>query len=744
MTTSSDVERFDAVERKFGIDTYTSPHVGFAAVSKARYSDFLVREVDDDGKVAKLEKIVLPEPKPENTNETDKDDKKVKQDEKKNLKESSPSSASEKLTLAEKELASLIGKTPASEAIALLKHWSATPPPSPEDSDAEKSYLFPVMNDKQTRKKVHEFIKSPHLAPYAVAETTDERRIRLFPMTFRKMMKNYGAYPSSNNGAKRKRQDDRRSRAPWPRDRPDYLKFVLYKENMDTPSALRELMKKGRIDFKKGVGYAGMKDKRGVTCQFCTVYHEEEEDLLAVNEKNMSVCARSDDSGGGASFFLIGGFSYAKHNLRLGKLKGNRFEIVLRNVTVDSKDNDSGAKTCPKDVITTAAQSLEKLGFINYFGMQRFGKFHDTHEVGSAIIRSNFESAVDIIMREKSDENERNAALRRQWATRFSADAARPDLAERKAAEDLRRRLGRFMVCENAIVDSLVKAPLDYHRAFRNIPKNSQLMFLHAWQSYLWNRAASFRIEKGGAEKVMAGDLILETEGDTGLKGKTVKVVEKGKEEEYDIADVVLPLVGGKIVFPENETGEFIRGMLKEFNLTQDDLTQEKNKEYSLGGDYRRLICRPSDVEFEVKQYRDPHETLIFTDFMKIQKDKNDTEKTSKVKKDDAAPLLTALVISFTLPPSSYATIALRELMKRPTSSEYQKMLEVDGGSCERNIQNGTQDESDSAVVKDEPMDVENKDEVEIKSESEHESEDETEEKPPKKRKKKKSKKGKK
>ena len=36
--------RYDSVEKKFGISAYASPHEGFAAVVKARYSDFIVHE----------------------------------------------------------------------------------------------------------------------------------------------------------------------------------------------------------------------------------------------------------------------------------------------------------------------------------------------------------------------------------------------------------------------------------------------------------------------------------------------------------------------------------------------------------------------------------------------------------------------------------------------------------------------------------------------------------------------------
>jgi hypothetical protein len=43
------------------------------------------------------------------------------------------------------------------------------------------------------------------------------------------------------------------------------------------------------------------------------------------------------------------------------------------------------------------------------------------------------------------------------------------------------------------------------------------------------------------------------------------------------------------------------------------------------------------------------------------------------------------MVVGFTLPPSSYATIALRELMKKPTSADYQKRLQL-SGNCESTL----------------------------------------------------------
>jgi len=58
----------------------------------------------------------------------------------------------------------------------------------------------------------------------------------------------------------------------------------------------------------------------------------------------------------------VGDFSYVNEGLVLGQLKGNRFAITLRNVVAESDD-----------VIKAAVDGLSKNGFINYYGLQRFG-----------------------------------------------------------------------------------------------------------------------------------------------------------------------------------------------------------------------------------------------------------------------------------------------------------------------------------------------------------------------------------
>ena len=247
-----------------GIAAYVSPDApGFAAVSKARYSDFLVREVDVDGNVARLTSLennlkdaLLDADGKDGEDDSSPGNKRCSDDTAKegseeggtkkarmedgSSKDTSNLSNEEKLKEAETKLAPLVGEDAAKSAVAMLRSWEDKISADTAD-DTPKNFTFPLIDDKDKRRAIHQLIRSDTIAPFALADTT-EKKVRIWHRRFEKEMPNYGAFVRDGRGGGG-RDNDRgnNNKKKWPKDRPDYLRFVLYKENIDTGTAVKEI-----------------------------------------------------------------------------------------------------------------------------------------------------------------------------------------------------------------------------------------------------------------------------------------------------------------------------------------------------------------------------------------------------------------------------------------------------------------------------------------------------------------------
>jgi tRNA pseudouridine13 synthase len=78
-----------------------------------------------------------------------------------------------------------------------------------------------------------------------------------------------------------------------------------------------------------------------------------------------------------------------------------------------------------------------------------------------------------------------------------------------------------------------------------------RLMYLHAYQSYIWNEATSKRIELFGL-KVCVGDLVKDKNDKD-----NILVLADDNIIHYDIYDVVLPLPGHNVIYPSNQSKRY-------------------------------------------------------------------------------------------------------------------------------------------------------------------------------------------
>ncbi|QCD52433.1 tRNA pseudouridine(13) synthase TruD [Campylobacter sp. RM16192] len=139
----------------------------------------------------------------------------------------------------------------------------------------------------------------------------------------------------------------------------EHLIIQIQKKDMTTQEALKALSDFSGVKIKE-FGYAGLKDKQGMTTQFISMPRKFEQNLANFSHEKMKI------------------LSTAAHNnkLRIGHLKGNSFFIRLKKVLPSEATK-----------LEQAISSIDKIGYANYFGYQRFGKFGDNAASGLELLK---------------------------------------------------------------------------------------------------------------------------------------------------------------------------------------------------------------------------------------------------------------------------------------------------------------------------------------------------------------------
>uniref|UniRef100_A0A9L0RCY5 Pseudouridylate synthase 7 homolog n=1 Tax=Equus caballus TaxID=9796 RepID=A0A9L0RCY5_HORSE len=508
-----------------------------------------------------------------------------------------------------------------------VSHLDDLSVPVDEEAPSEDMLTVLTAEEKQRLEELQLFKNKETSVAIEVIEDTKEKRTvihqaikSLFPGLETKTEDREGKkYIVAYHTAGRKALANPRKHS-WPKSRGSYCHFVLYKENKDTMDAINVLSKYLRV--KPNIfSYMGTKDKRAITVQEIAVLKITAQRLAHLNKCLMN--------------FKLGNFSYQKNPLKLGELQGNQFTVVLRNITGTDAQ------------VQQAMNSLKEIGFINYYGMQRFGTTAvPTYQVGRAILQNSWAEVMDLILKPRSGaEKGYLVKCREEWARTRDPAAALRKLPVRRCVEgQLLRGLSKYGM-KNMV------------SAFGIIPRNNRLMYIHSYQSYVWNNMVSKRIEEYGLKPV-PGDLV--------LKGATATYIEEEDVDNYSIHDVVMPLPGFDVIYPKHKISEAYREMLTADNLDIDNM-RHKIRDYSLSGAYRKVVIRPQNVSWEVVAYDDPKIPLFNTDVDNLE------GKPPPVFASEGK--YRALKMDFALPPSTYATMAIREVLKMDTSIKNQTQL---------------------------------------------------------------------
>jgi len=385
-----------------------------------------------------------------------------------------------------------------------------------------------------------------------------------------------------------------------------YLLCVMVKRNWDTFQAIKVVAEQLGINTRQ-IQIAGIKDAKAVTAQHITVEGVSAEDISKVHLKDIEIRP----------------VGYFRNKLSSYYLLGNSFNITIRAI--------SYSKSAIKKRVTKIIEELEALGGApNFFGHQRFGTTRPiTHLVGKAIVKGHLKKAAMLFLAKSS---------------RYEHPESRQAREQLQATQDFKQTLKNFpkqLRYERLMLKHLAEKSDDFTGAFRRLPIKLRELFPQAYQSYLFNKILSRRIENGlPLNRAEDGDYAVNVEHSGLPMPAMYRIANAQKLEEVNRAIktgrmyIAIPLVGFKQHLSKGAQGEIEKQILEEECVSLENFKINIMPEMSARGELRTAITPLKNFSLD-----------------------NISEDSANASKRKAE-------LSFTLHRGSYATIILRELMK--------------------------------------------------------------------------------
>ncbi len=290
--------------------------------------------------------------------------------------------------------------------------------------------------------------------------------------------------------------------------------FKVSKVGMTTFAAEKVLATHCDVSFNK-IGFCGLKDTHARTSQYFSV------------ETNNPECGNFQERN--VKSELVG---FLDEPLRTGELKGNDFNIVVRDLY--------------ENQVEKAARNKEQVlaGVPNYFDSQRFGSLKGVEGfIAKDVLRGKYEEAVKkIIIATTRHQKAQIRAVRK--FIKFNWGDWPLCLEQIKIA-------GLERTVEGTVVRHLCEFKGDYKGAFERTFKGIREIFFSAYQSFIWNECVK-KVVRNNSDGVFgvpyeAGKLIFPVKWKPGAKLSTFPLVApdiKAPEWQMDILNEVLKMEG--------------------------------------------------------------------------------------------------------------------------------------------------------------------------------------------------------
>jgi len=380
------------------------------------------------------------------------------------------------------------------------------------------------------------------------------------------------------------------------------LNLVLEKHNLETFNVLYRLASFLQIPLKN-IGFAGLKDKRAITSQQISISHVTYEILRKFKQDRI----------------FLNRLSFGKP-IKLGNLNGNHFQIIIRQM--------SGSLSTIQQNFNRIKDFIFQSGIPNYYGPQRFGAIRPiSHIIGRALLLNDYKQAIKIYLtnvypQEAEDIKAIRTSIKETWP-------------------EVHLHFPPPYFYENHLITQLKKDSTNFKRIFKKVfPQRYFTLFIHAFQSYIFNKLLSARIQaKLPLVQAIEGDFValldeysLPTQVVYIVNSKNIRSLNDAITKNQ--ASVMAPLCGFDLDISKYPLKEEFEHILEEADVDLNIFKASAKNPFQFKTRYRPITLIPHN--FQIKWDH-------------------------SIELENEAPLLT---LTFSLNKGTYATTLLREFMK--------------------------------------------------------------------------------
>jgi tRNA pseudouridine13 synthase len=328
---------------------------------------------------------------------------------------------------------------------------------------------------------------------------------------------------------------------------------LIEKKGLGTREALDCIARALNVS-RRDIGVAGLKDAQAVARQWISIEHVDPHLVEQVSMPEVRVVQTDRHT----------------NKLKPGHLRGNRFVIRLRKLTVPLPQ----AVQTAQEVLSI----LSRRGVPNYFGPQRFGNHQDNHLLGKAVARNDAGAFADLFLGRPREDLDSPAVFE-----------ARRLYDEGRYEEAARAWPGSFFDQRRAL-RALVVGKGNKKKVFYTVDKHLKCLFISAYQSDLFNRVLAARMPD--IDKLLLGDMAYKHDNGACFRVEDPQA-EQSRCDRFEISPTG-PLLGGRTTNLTGPAGEIENPVLDGENLNENDYRQMKH--FGARGGRRPLRFQPRNA----------------------------------------------------------------------------------------------------------------------------------------------------